>query len=145
VLDAVMQTEKGERPGAEHIFVDPLLNPHADPRKLAALRSSMTLHDWETQVRGRMLQLPDRVLYTWDRAVNERPAPDFGRITREFLTAWEGDRGALGQVDRGRRAAVPVGRGRDLRRVPRPAHASRSEDRAALDGRRGRAVRRRRG
>jgi hypothetical protein len=92
VLDAVMQTEKGDRPGAEHIFVDPLLNPHADVRKLAALRSSMTLHDWETQVRGKMLQLPDRVLYTWDRAVNERPAPNFGRITREFLTAWEGDR-----------------------------------------------------
>ncbi len=39
-----------------------------------------------------MLQLPDRVLYTWDRPANERPAPDFGRITREFLTAWEGDR-----------------------------------------------------
>jgi hypothetical protein len=39
-----------------------------------------------------MLQLPDRVLYTWDRALNERKPPDFGKITREFLTAHEGDR-----------------------------------------------------
>jgi hypothetical protein len=92
VLDAATAIELNDRPAAEHVFVDPLLNPHVDPRKLLALKSSMTLHDWETQIRGKMLQLPDRVLYTWDRAVNERPAPDFGRITREFLTAWEGDR-----------------------------------------------------
>jgi hypothetical protein len=92
VLDAASAIETNDRPAAEHVFVDPLLNPHVDPRKLLALKSSMTLHDWETQIRGKMLQLPDRVLYTWDRAVNERPAPDFGRITREFLAAWEGDR-----------------------------------------------------
>lgn len=92
VLDAVGDTEKGDRYGAEHFFCDPLDNPHIDIRKLLALKSSMTLHDWETQIRGRMLQLPDRVLYTWDRALNERAAPDFGRITHEFLTAHEGDR-----------------------------------------------------
>jgi hypothetical protein len=92
VLDAVSDTEKGDRYAAEHFFCDPLDNPHIDIRKLLALKSSMTLHDWETQIRGRMLQLPDRVLYTWDRAVNERPAPDFGCITREFLTAHEGER-----------------------------------------------------
>ena len=87
VLDAATAIEMNDRPAAEHVFIDPLLNPHADPRKLLALKSSMTLHDWETQIRGKMLQLPDRVLYTWDRAVNERPAPDFGRITREPITS----------------------------------------------------------
>lgn len=92
VLDAVAGVEKGDRYGAEHYFCDPLDNPHVDIGALLALKSSMTLHDWETQIRGRMLQLPDVVLYTWSRAVNERPAPDFGRITREFLTAHEGDR-----------------------------------------------------
>lgn len=92
VLDAVTQVEKGERPAAEHYFCDPLANPHIDPRKILAMRSGMTLHDWETQMRGKMLQLPDRVLYTWNLADNERPAPDFGRITREFVTAHEGDR-----------------------------------------------------
>lgn len=92
VLDAVSQIE-GEvgRAGGEHVFLDPLDNPHIDVRKLLALKSSMTLHDWETQIRGKMLQLPDRVLYTWDRNSNERTAPDFGKITREFLTAHEGD------------------------------------------------------
>lgn len=92
VLDAVTDIEKGERFGAEHFFCDPLENPHIPIAKLLALKSSMTLHDWETQIRGRMLQLPDRVLYEWTRAMNERPPPDFGRITREFLTAHEGDR-----------------------------------------------------
>jgi len=92
VLDSVTQIEMDDRPAAEHIFIDPLKNPHIDPRKLLALKSSMTLHDWLTQIRGQMLQLPDRVLYTWDRAVNERVAPDFGRMTHEFLTAWEGER-----------------------------------------------------
>lgn len=92
VLDAVTQIEKAERPAAEHFFCDPLENPHIDLRKILALRSGMTLHDWETQIRGRMLQLPDRVLYTWDRSANERAAPDFGKITSEFLTAHEGDR-----------------------------------------------------
>lgn len=92
VLDAVTQIEKAERPAAEHFFCDPLDNPHIDLRKILALRSSMTLHQWETQIRGRMLQLPDHVLYTWDRGRNERAAPDFGKITQEFLTAHEGDR-----------------------------------------------------
>lgn len=92
VLDAVTQIEGDARAAAEHFFLDPLDNPHVDQRKLLALKSSMTLHDWETQIRGKMLQLPDRVLYTWDRGVNERAAPDFGRITREFLEAHEGDR-----------------------------------------------------
>ncbi len=91
VLDAVKQVEYGERPAAEHFFCDPLDNPHIDQRKLLALRSGMTLHDWETQIRGRMLQLPDRVLYVWGPA-NERSAPDFGKITHEFVTAHEGDR-----------------------------------------------------
>lgn len=94
VLDAVGEIEKGDRYGAEHFFCDPLQNPHIDIRKLLALKSSMTLHDWETQIRGRMLQLPDHVLYTWDRARNEREAPDFGRVTNAFLTAHEGDRAA---------------------------------------------------
>jgi hypothetical protein len=75
VLDAVSETEKGERYAAEHFFCDPLDNPHIDIRKLLALKSSMTLHDWETQIRGRMLQLPDRVLYTWDRASTSAPRP----------------------------------------------------------------------
>jgi hypothetical protein len=92
VLDAVTEIDKGERVGAEHFFCDPLDNPHIPIAKLLALKSSMTLHDWETQIRGRMLQLPDRVLYTWDRALNERAPPDFGRITGEFLAAHEGDR-----------------------------------------------------
>jgi hypothetical protein len=92
VLDAVGKIETGDRPAAEHFFCDPLDNPHIDIRKLLALRSGMTLHDWETQIRGKMLQLPDRVLYTWNRAVNERAAPDFGKITHEFITAHEGDR-----------------------------------------------------
>lgn len=90
--DAVAQIAKNERPGAEHIFVDPLDNPHIDVRKLLAMRSGMTAHDWETQIRGRFLALPDAVLYTWDQAENERPAPDFGNITRQFVTAHEGDR-----------------------------------------------------
>ncbi len=53
VLDAATAIEMNDRPAAEHVFVDPLLNPHVDPRKLLALKSSMTLHDWETQVRGK--------------------------------------------------------------------------------------------
>lgn len=90
--DAVAQIAKNERPGGEHIFIDPLDNPHIDVRKLLAMRSGMTAHDWETQIRGRFLSLPDAVLYTWDQVENQRRAPDFGRITREFLTAHEGDR-----------------------------------------------------
>lgn len=92
VLDAVGAIEGDARPAAEHFFCDPLDNPHIDQRKLLALRSGMTLHDWETQIRGRMLQLPDTVIYTWNRAVNERKPPNFGRVTREFVTAHEGDR-----------------------------------------------------
>jgi len=92
VLDAVEGCENDERYGAQHYFFDPLKNPHVDISKFLALKSSMTAHDWETQVRGRMLQLPDRVLYEWSRSENERPPPDIGRCTREFLTAHEGDR-----------------------------------------------------
>jgi hypothetical protein len=92
VLDAVVDVQKGARPGAEHFFCDPLDNPHIVHAKLLALRSKMTQHDFDTQIRGKMLQNPNQVLYTWDRAVNERRAPDFGKITHEFLTAHEGDR-----------------------------------------------------
>lgn len=92
VLDAAVQCENDERFGAQHFFFDPLLNPHIDPSKLLALKSSMAAHDWETQVRGRMLQLPDHVLYEWSRSENERRPPDIGKCTREFLTAHEGDR-----------------------------------------------------
>lgn len=121
VLDAVTQTETNDRPAAEHFFCDPLDNPHIDQRKLLALRSSMTLHDWETQIRGKMLQLPDRVLYTWDRARNERAAPDFGKVTYDFLTAHEGDRARwnkLAVVDVQRFPFVAVGIF-DLYRDPR--------------------------
>jgi hypothetical protein len=98
VLDAVTQCEKGERPGSEHYFCDPLDNPHIDIRKLLALRSGMTEHDWQTQIRGRMLQLPDRVLYTWERLENERRPPDIGEVTHAFLTAHEGDRANWKQI-----------------------------------------------
>lgn len=98
VADAVAQIAKDERPGAQHIFVDPLDNPHIDHRKLLAMKSGMTAHDWETQIRGRFLAMPDVVLYTWDQTENARRAPDFGRITREFLTAHEGDRAAWEHV-----------------------------------------------
>jgi hypothetical protein len=53
------QIAKGDRPGGEHIFIDPLDNPHIDIRKLLAMRSGMTEHDWQTQIRGRILALPD--------------------------------------------------------------------------------------
>ena len=89
--DAIAQIEKGARPGGEHIFVDPMDNPHIDISKLLAMRAGMTEHDWQTQIRGRFLSLPDSVLYTWDAAENERAAPDFGRCTRDFLAAHEGD------------------------------------------------------
>jgi len=92
VLDAVTDIERGVRYGAEHYFLDPLDNPHMVHAKLLALRSKMTQHDFDTQIRGKMLQLPDRVLYTWDQAVNERSPPDFGKVTHDFLTAHEGDR-----------------------------------------------------
>lgn len=92
VLDSVIECEDDRRFGAQHFFVDPLQNPHVDIAKFMALKSSMTAHDWETQVRGRMLQLPDRVLYEWSQSENERPPPQLGRCTREFLTAHEGDR-----------------------------------------------------
>jgi hypothetical protein len=91
VLDAVVETENGTRYGAKHFFFDPLENPHVDVTKLLALKSSMTLHDFETQVRGRMLQLPNRVLYEWDRSGNEQAFPELGDCTREFLAAHEGD------------------------------------------------------
>lgn len=90
--EAVSQIAKATRPGGEHIFIDPLDNPHIDIRKILALRSGMTEHDWQTQIRGRILALPDAVLYTWDQVESERPAPDFGKITRDFVTAHEGDR-----------------------------------------------------
>lgn len=92
VLDAAVGAEKGERPGAEHYFCDPLDNPHIDPSKLLALRTSMTAHDFDTQVRGKLLDLPNRVLYGWSRLDNERSLPDLGVCTRDFLTAHEGDR-----------------------------------------------------
>jgi hypothetical protein len=92
VLDAVTDIEADARPGAEHFFCDPLDNPHIPQVKFLALKSSMTQHDWDTQVRGKMLQMPDRVLYTWSRSINERAPPDYGKITHDFLTAHEGDR-----------------------------------------------------
>lgn len=92
VLDACGAIEGNQRPAATHFFCDPLDNPHIDQRKLLALRSGMTLHDWETQIRGKMLQFPDRCIYTWNRASNERAVPNFGNVTREFVTAHEGDR-----------------------------------------------------
>lgn len=91
VADAVHAISNGTRPGAEHIFVDPLDNPHVDKVALLALRSSMSDHDWQTQIRGKFLEAPDSVLYSWDRAKNERPPPDFGETTSAFLTAHEGD------------------------------------------------------
>lgn len=98
VAEAVAQIAKNKRPGAEHVFVDPLDNPHIDISKLLAMKSGMTAHDWETQIRGRFLSLPDAVLYTWSQSDNERAAPDFGKITRQFLTAHEGDRAEWDQV-----------------------------------------------
>ena len=100
--DAVAKTEIGQRPGARHLFVDPLDNPHIDVSKLLALKSSMTLHDWETQIRGRFMAHPGAVLYSWSRSDNERAEPDLGDITHEFLTAHEGDRAnwnAVASVD----------------------------------------------
>lgn len=96
--DAVSQIAKSSRPGGEHIFIDPMDNPHIDISKLLAMRAGMTEHDWQTQIRGRFLSLPDSVLYTWDRAENERRAPDFGKITREFLAAHEGDEHELDTI-----------------------------------------------
>lgn len=90
VRDASIQADKNERPGAKHVFVDPLLNPHIDPRRLLALRTSMTLYDWETQIRGKMLAFPGTIFYAWDEKENERPTPSFGDITRSFLQAHEG-------------------------------------------------------
>lgn len=90
VRDAVIQTEKKARPGASHVFIDPLLNPRIDPRRLLALRTSMTLYDWETQIRGKMLAFPGTIFYAWDEKENERPTPNFGNITREFLREHEG-------------------------------------------------------
>lgn len=98
VADAITQIAKGARPGAEHIFIDPMDNPHIDRRKLLAMRAGMTAHDWETQIRGRMLALPDQVLYAWDRVHNEHRTPDFGDITRAFLKAHEGEDRELDQV-----------------------------------------------
>lgn len=92
VTEAVAQIEKGERPGAEHVFVDPLDNPHIDIARIMAMRTSMTEHDWETQIRGKFLAHPGAVLYSWSRTDNERQPPDIGDITREFVTAHEGDR-----------------------------------------------------
>jgi hypothetical protein len=54
----------GARPGAEQLFCDPLDNPHIVHAKLLALRSKMTQHDFDTQIRGKMLQNPNQVLYT---------------------------------------------------------------------------------
>lgn len=96
--DAIAQISKGARPGGEHIFIDPMDNPHIDISKLLAMRAGMTEHDWQTQIRGRFLSLPDSVLYTWDAAENERRAPDFGRCTREFLAAHEGDMAELDTI-----------------------------------------------
>jgi len=96
--DAIAQISKNARPGGEHIFIDPMDNPHIDISKLLAMRSGMTEHDWQTQIRGRFLSLPDAVLYTWDQAENERRAPDFGRCTREFLRAHEGDGAELDTI-----------------------------------------------
>jgi len=90
--DAIQAIAKNGRPGGEHIFIDPLDNPHIDVAKLLAMRSGMTEHDWETQIRGRILAHPDAVIYTWDAAANERRPPDLGKITHAFLTAHEGDR-----------------------------------------------------
>jgi hypothetical protein len=89
--EAIAQIARDARPGAEHIFVDPMDNPHIDVRKLLAMRSGMTQHDWETQIRGRFLALPDAVLYTWDQAANERRPPDFGKITSQFVKLHEGE------------------------------------------------------
>lgn len=98
VLDAVSQTEGGRRFGSKHFFFDPLLNPHIDPGKLLALKSSMTLHDFETQVRGRMLQLPNRVLYQWSQVENERRMPELVDCTNAFVQAHEGDKTRWDQI-----------------------------------------------
>jgi hypothetical protein len=104
----------------------------------------MTLHDWETQIRGKMLQLPDRVLYTWDRARNERTAR-LRPVTGEFLTAHEGDRARNGQARRRRRAGFPfVATGIfDIYRDPRAPQDP--KEGLLVDGRRDRDVGRRRG
>jgi hypothetical protein len=126
--DAISQITRGDRPGGEHIFIDPLDNPHIDVRKLLAMRSGMTEHDWQTQIRGRILALPDAVLYTWDQTENERAPPDLGRITHEFLTAHEGDGvkwNRVVTVDVQGYPWVACGIG-DIYRDPRAPHDSRS-------------------
>lgn len=92
ILDACTAIQRGERRGAALFQADPTTNPHISQAALLALRSSMDLHTWETQVRGRLLEMPGSVLYTWSRAINERKPFDFGKVTHEFLTAHEGDR-----------------------------------------------------
>lgn len=70
--------------------VNPLDNPHIDTAPLLAMRAEFDELTYDTQVLGLFRSQRDAVLYNWDRTLNERAAPPSGRITREFLRAFEG-------------------------------------------------------
>jgi hypothetical protein len=92
IASAVADTDDGERMACKHFFVDPLENPHINKSMLLVERSKMSEYDFETQIRGKILGVPDAAFYTWDRRENERRPPDFGKITTAFLEEHEGGR-----------------------------------------------------
>lgn len=92
IVGAVEATQDGKRAAARHLHVNPFDNPRVNRAMLLAERSKMTAYDFATQIEGKILSVPNAAFYAWDRRNNERSAPDFGRITSEFLAEVEGGR-----------------------------------------------------
>ena len=90
VVDLAMGAERGSLPNARFFFFDPENNPHIDQHALRAMALKMDQHTYDVQIRGMFLNRPDTVLHTWDRRENERPMPQLGDCTREFLKYYEG-------------------------------------------------------
>lgn len=85
VADMAAETERGMRRHSKYFFFDPEKNPEIDHRKLAALKESMSEHEYAVQIRGEFRLPPDAVLYAWDKGPsgNERSAP--GTDLRDVL------------------------------------------------------------
>lgn len=84
VSDFASEAHRGER-AALYVEFSSLKNPHIDRRGLVAMARDMDRRSAEIEIFGRFLAPEDAVAYNWSRLENERPAPELGDVTAEFL------------------------------------------------------------
>lgn len=84
VSDFAAEATRGER-AALYVEFSSLDNPHIDRRALLAMAADLDERSAEIEIFGRFLAPEDAVAYNWNRLENERPTPDVGDVTAEFL------------------------------------------------------------